>query len=139
MQKALVVLIFMATSVAQAACFEEAAKRYSVPIELLEAISIVESGGNPRAYNKNKNGSYDIGHMQINSAWLPTLAPYGIDEEKLHDPCINTNVGAWVLANNVARLGLTWNAVGAYNASSVSKRLQYALKVQRVLREKPRF
>ena len=75
--------------------------------------------------------------MQINSAWLPTLARYGIDEEKLQDPCINTNIGAWVLAQNVARFGLTWNAVGAYNAATESKRLKYARKVQRVLLEKP--
>lgn len=138
MRKVLVSLVLFAASWADAACFEEAAKRYSVPIELLVAISKVESGGNPRAYNKNANGSHDIGHMQINSAWLPTLARYGIDEEKLQDPCINTNIGAWVLAQNVARFGLTWNAVGAYNAATESKRLKYARKVQRVLLEKPK-
>lgn len=138
MQKVLLSLALLVTSSVHAACFAEAAKRYSVPIELLEAISTVESGGNPKAYNKNSNGSYDIGHMQINSAWLPTLARYGIDEEKLQDPCINTNIGAWVLAQNVARFGLTWNAVGAYNAATESKRLKYARKVQRVLREKPK-
>lgn len=116
-----------------AMCFEQAAERYKVPVQLLKAISTVESGGRSNAYNANKNGSYDIGHMQINSGWLPTLAKYNIDEKTLWEPCINTNIGAWVLANNIARYGLTWEAVGAYNAVSKNKRLIYARKVADVL------
>jgi len=118
---------------ASAACFDEAAERYQVPVVLLKAISTVESGGNPSARNVNKDGSHDIGHMQINSSWLPTLAKFNIDEKTLADPCINTHIGAWVLAHNIARLGLSWDAVGAYNAKSPSKRLVYAHKVARVL------
>ncbi|KLR58980.1 lytic transglycosylase domain-containing protein [Diaphorobacter sp. J5-51] len=120
---------------ASATCFDEAAKRYGVPPALLKAISTVESGGNPNARNVNKNGSYDIGHMQINSSWLPTLAKFNIDEKALGDACVNTNVGAWVLAHNIARYGLSWEAVGAYNAASPSKRLIYAQKVADALRK----
>lgn len=120
-------------------CFDEAAKRYRVPVLLLKAISIVESGGRWNATNTNTNGSRDIGHMQINSSWLPTLAKFKIDEEKLGDPCINTNIGAWVLAHNIARYGLTWEAVGAYNATSKDKRLIYARKVAKVLQEQTRI
>ena len=116
------------------ACFDEAARRYHVPVELLKAISMVESRGDPNARNYNTNGSYDIGHMQINSWWLKTLEQYGITEETLLEPCVNTNIGAWVLAQNIARYGLTWNAVGAYNAASDSKRLVYARKVATTLR-----
>lgn len=131
-----VFLVFVwLSSAAHAACFEEAAKRYQVPVALLKAISTVESNGNPNARNVNKDGSYDIGHMQINSWWLPTLAKYGIDEKTLADPCINTNIGAWVLATNIARYGLSWEAVGAYNAVSPAKRQVYALKVAAVLRK----
>ena len=133
MQKVLLSLALLVTSSAHAACFAEAAKRYSVPIELLEAISTVESGGNPKAYNKNSNGSYDIGHMQINSRWLPVLQPYGISADSLFDPCINTYVGAWILARNIARLGYGWDAIGAYNAASPSKRIAYARKVAAAL------
>jgi soluble lytic murein transglycosylase-like protein len=131
------VFIFLASlsSFSSATCFDEAAKRYRVPVALLKAISTVESNGNPNARNVNKNGSYDIGHMQINSSWLPTLARYGIDEKKLSDPCINTNIGAWVLAHNISRLGLSWNAVGAYNAASPEKRMVYARKVAAALRK----
>lgn len=120
-------------SFAHAACFEEAAQRYQIPVELLKAISTVESNGNAGAINTNKNGSVDYGHMQINDWWLPKLEPYGITKDKLVEPCINTNVGAWILAQSIATHGFTWKAIGAYNASTGYKRLIYARKVERVL------
>jgi len=122
------------TGTAHAACFEEAAARYRLPPSLLRAISTVESGGNPDAINRNADGSHDMGHMQINSRWLPTLRRFGIDEQSLLDPCINTYVGAWILAQNIRRLGYGWDAIGAYNASSPDKRLRYARKVAHALR-----
>jgi len=129
----LVLATFFLSLDASAACFEEAAARYKVPVELLKAISTVESNGNISATNSNKNGSVDFGHMQINDWWLPKLEPYGITKEKLMEPCTNTYVGAWILAQSIATHGFTWNAVGAYNATSEYKRLIYARKVERVL------
>lgn len=132
---ALLILVTSAFGAQGAVCFDEAAQRYNVPVALLKAISTVESGGNVRARNVNENGTVDIGHMQINSWWLPVLAKYGIDEKSLSDPCINTNIGAWILAHNIARYGLTWQAVGAYNAVSSSKRDVYARKVAFALKK----
>jgi soluble lytic murein transglycosylase-like protein len=71
--------------------------------------------------------------MQINSQWLPVLQRYGIDQRMLFDACVSTYVGAWVLAQNIRRHGYTWTAVGAYNASSPTKRVAYARKVAAVL------
>lgn len=117
-----------------AACFDEAAARYRIPSSLLMAISRVESSGNPQAINRNPDGSYDIGHMQINSRWLPVLTRYGINERSLFDACTNTYVGAWILAQNIHRHGYGWNAIGAYNARSPSKRMAYARKVAAILK-----
>ena len=119
---------------ADSACFEQAAKRYRVSAQILRSISRVESGGNPAAFHRNANGSWDIGHMQINSAWLPTLAKYGITKDRLTNSCVNTYVGAWILANNFQRMGYGWNAVGAYNAKSQDKAAAYARKVAANLR-----
>ncbi|MEO1767700.1 lytic transglycosylase domain-containing protein [Thiobacter sp. AK1] len=118
-----------------AACFNDAAARYRVPPSLLMAISRVESGGNPNAVSRNADGSYDIGHMQINSRWLPVLQRYGITERNLFDACTNTYVGAWILAQNIHRLGYGWDAIGAYNASSPSKRMAYARKVAAMMKK----
>lgn len=120
---------------AQASCFEHAAQRYGVPVVLLQAIAQQESGGRATAINVNRNGSRDIGLMQINSGWMHTLARHGIDERDLYDPCVNTLVGAWILANNFARHGYTTQGLGAYNAVSPDKRERYARQVlQRVER-----
>ena len=119
---------------ADIACFEQAAKRYRVSSQILRSISRVESGGNPAAFHRNVNGSWDIGHMQINSAWLPTLAKYGITKDRLTNSCVNSYVGAWILANNFQRMGYGWNAVGAYNAKSQDKAAAYARKVAANLR-----
>jgi soluble lytic murein transglycosylase-like protein len=115
------------------ACWDDAASRYRVSSDLLYAIARTESGLNPHAVGRNRDGSRDIGLMQINSTWLPTLASHGIEERHLFEPCTNIHVGAWILAGNIHRLGYTWEAVGAYNAANPSLRRTYIEKVRRQL------
>lgn len=130
MNRILVAAHFLLFSLSSHAhCFEQAGARYGIAPVLLEAISTVESGGNPQARNLNRDGSEDLGHMQINSRWLGILASYGIDRQKLLDPCLNTHVGAWILAQNVRQHGYGWEAVGAYNARSPAKRNAYSHRV----------
>jgi soluble lytic murein transglycosylase-like protein len=123
-----IAVILIAASPAYA-CWEQAAERYGVSPDLLRAIARTESGLDPRAVGHNRNGSRDIGLMQINSAWLPQLAAHGIAERDLFDPCTSIHVGAWILAGNVRRLGYTWEAVGAYNATNPTLRRAYAERV----------
>lgn len=136
------VLIVLLTGVADTAfgdCFERAAERHHVPAPLLRAIACVESHHDPRAFNRNANGSIDLGVMQINSRWLPTLKQFGIERDHLWDLCTNVHVGAWVLAQNMKALGFTWRAIGAYNAGleqtpkKEALRYAYAQKVYRAL------
>jgi len=127
------VALICCTALPAHACWEDAAQRYQVSSALLYAIARTESGLNPLAIGRNGNGSRDIGLMQINSAWLPTLASHGISERNLFEPCTNIHVGAWILAGNVSRLGYTWDAVGAYNATRPALRRAYIEKVRRHL------
>ena len=125
----LTLLLLPAVFSAQAACFEEAGRRYGIPPSLLKAISAVESNSNPAARHRNRDGSEDLGHMQINSSWLRKLGSYRIGRDQLFDACTSTYIGAWILAQNIRRLGYGWEAVGAYNAVSPDKRAAYARKV----------
>lgn len=111
-------------------CWVMAANRFKLDPFLLYSMAYVESGFNPYAIGRNKNGSYDLGLMQINSTWKPTLKSYGIDMKDLYNPCVSIHVGAWVLAHNVKRFGYNWTAVGAYNTGKANARgNQYAWKV----------
>lgn len=110
-------------------CFEWASRRFGMSSHLLYAIALQESGLNPRAINRNTNGTQDIGLMQINSSWGPMLARYGIRPADLWDPCTNIFVGAWILGDNLARMGPTVAALGAYNARDPVKREAYARRV----------
>lgn len=117
-------------------CWAQASAKHKVPVKLLKAIAKTESNFNPRAFNRNTNGTYDVGLMQINSWWLAKNAPLGrmgISKADLYDPCLNLHVGAWVLRQNFNKFGTNWRAVGAYNASTEYKRVNYAKKVHKTL------
>lgn len=112
-------------------CFLAAGQRYGVSPLLLKAIGRQESGLDPDAFHRNADGSSDIGLMQINSSWLPTLARHGVREADLQVPCVNILVGAWILGSNFRTMGPTVEALGAYNARDPVKRLAYARQVLR--------
>ncbi|TAM33232.1 MAG: hypothetical protein EPN60_02010 [Nevskiaceae bacterium] len=121
-------------------CFQAAARHYGLAPELLIAIAAAESQFNASALNTaNRDGSWDIGLMQINSRWMPLLESSGISATQLYDPCTSIWVGAWVLAGNVARYGYGWQAVGAYNAGTApssaaqQRRERYAQRIHRQL------
>lgn len=111
------------------ACWHGAAQYHQVDVWLLYSIGWVESGFNPNAVNRNKNGSVDLGAMQINTIWLKELQKYGITERHLMDGCTSVYVGAWILSKSIKRYGYTWRAIGAYNSATPSIGFKYAKKV----------
>lgn len=123
---------FSSYVVADDACINSAAEYYNIPPPLLEAIAKVESGQDPRKVGANK-GSYDVGYMQINSYWWPLLKKYGVKMSDLFHACTNIYWGAWILSQEINRYGLTWKAVGAYNAKTPEKQKIYARKIYRAM------
>lgn len=129
--------VLMGCKPAWAYCWEEAASRYDLEPELLQAIASVESGSRAQAMNySNRNGTRDIGLMQINSIHLPRLLKQGITEERLlNEPCLSVEVGASILADFIQRFGYNWTAVGAYNVGPgpgpqrEALRLRYAERI----------
>lgn len=111
-------------------CWDSAGKYHRVDPWLLYSIAYVESRFNPNAIGKNKNGTRDIGMMQINdSVWLPQLKRMGIDKKMLQDPCVSIYVGAWILRQNIDQFGYTTKAIGAYNSRTPKHNVAYAKKV----------
>lgn len=103
------------------ACWDEAARYHGLDPWLLYAVAYVESTHNPGVISKpNRNGTYDIGLMQVNSVHLPRLSRYGITQATLMDACASTYVGAWIMADNIRRYGWSWQAIAAYNVGSLN-------------------
>ncbi|MFZ8826634.1 MAG: lytic transglycosylase domain-containing protein [Candidatus Caldipriscus sp.] len=127
-------LLLLVPALVYGFCFEEAGRYYGVSPHLLWAIAKVESNFNPRAINRNKNGTYDIGLMQINSSWFPYLKKHGIDPSLLWDPCYNAHVGAMVLRHCIDTYGHSWRAVDCYNKGKRARESsKYVWKVYKSL------
>jgi len=133
----LLVLITVFSCQVHAYCFESAGEYYGVNPQLLKAIAIVESDLDSSAINKDENS---LGLMQIHPWWFSKLLKFEITPDSLiSDPCVNVNVGAWILAGNFNTHGKNWNSIGAYNAGfSKEKHVQnnrniYIIKVKRAL------
>lgn len=123
---------------AQANCFDRYGDKHGIEPDLLRAIALVESSGNPKA-TAGRGRFEDLGLMQINASWLSKLNLSRSD--LLENVCLNVETGARILKDNFARFENPWEAVGAYNAgcsklkgqACTDARQKYAWKVYRAM------
>ncbi|WP_137414025.1 transglycosylase SLT domain-containing protein [Escherichia coli] len=135
----LVGLLMLSSLVIAQDCFELAGRDYKIDPDLLRAISWKESRYRVNAIGINPVTGYGSGLMQVDSQHFNELARYGIKPEHLTtDPCMNIYTGAYYLAIAFKKWGVSWEAVGAYNAGFKKserqnrKRLAYASDVYRI-------
>ena len=122
-------LILFPSIVLGESCFDQAGDRYRIAPHLLRAIAKHESKMNPNAVHTNKDGTKDLGLMQINERWLPTLKQFGISRARLMEACQNIFVSAFILRTLFNRYGENWSAVGHYNATHPLKAAKYAWQI----------
>ena len=124
-----------ALSSAQAAplnCWDMAGKKFNIDPWLLLAIADVETGLTSRSFNKNSNGSYDLGLMQVNTIHLKELSKYGINGKHLLDnDCVGIYVAAMLLKRSTDKYGMNIDGIGGYHSGTPSKRRAYGRKVLR--------
>ncbi|KHT26698.1 pilus assembly protein [Pectobacterium carotovorum subsp. carotovorum] len=110
---------------ASAFCFDAAGAKYQVDTLLVKAIAEGESSLNPEAININRDKetrrevSRDYGLMQVNSTHIPKLISMGViqsPKDLLTKPCLNVQIGTWILAKHFQACGISWNCLGSYNA-----------------------
>lgn len=106
-------------------CINQAAVTYHVPATLILSIMKNENGRNGQAV-RNKNGTYDLGVMQINSRWLATLKGYGYTRGYLQfDACKNVMAGTWILARGIANAHNLWSGMGDYHSHTEKYNVPY--------------
>ena len=111
-------------------CVAEVSRQYQIPVALLGGVLAQERGRLGQSF-PNKNGTWDIGPMQVNSTWLKFFAPYGIDQHRLqHDGCANLAVGAWIIRYEQGKAkGDLWRAVGRYHSHQPGLAAAYQSRV----------
>lgn len=91
----------------------------------------------------NRNGSHDLGPLQVNSWWITRIAPKIGREPAVvrhwltHDACFNVEVARWIFLTAFASTGDYWSAVGIYHSPVKWRGQQYAASV--AARLKARF
>ena len=94
--------------------FQEVGKQYGVDPLMLKTIGIKESGLNPNVRdNKNPNGSYDVGLMQINTR-DPEYQKYGYHALKT-DPLTSIKAAAETLQDKAKQLKAGGYEVNSFN------------------------
>ncbi|KMK84132.1 lytic transglycosylase domain-containing protein [Pectobacterium brasiliense] len=118
-------LQLLCAGTASAFCFDTAGAKYQVDTLLVKAIAEGESSLNPDAININRDKatrrevSRDYGLMQVNSTHIPKLIAMGViqtPQDLLTKPCLNVQIGTWILAKHFQVCGISWNCLGSYNA-----------------------
>ena len=131
----------MAATKVLAACLMLASQTYSVPSAVMLGIYKAE-GGKVGQEVKNTNGSYDLGPMQINTLWMPTLAKkWGVGEDTARrwvrdDACTNVGVAAWILKGHLEETGSISKAIAYYHSRTPHHGQKYQKKVIKILQER---
>jgi hypothetical protein len=132
---------FYAKRQATIQCVVEAAHKQRVPANVLLAIASVEAGRNGQTV-ENVNGSFDLGHFQINTIHFGPRGqfrkyPITIEDVRWRG-CYNAELAAWMLRQHIEEPGNGqdyWTRVANYhsrtpefNARYRGKLIPYAVK-----------
>lgn len=89
---------------------------------------------------KNRNGTHDLGPLQVNSWWVPKLAKLTgrqtvhIRWWLVHDPCFNVRTARWIFLSALSETRDYWKAVGVYHSPSSRRQSTYAANVANRMR-----
>ncbi|MDQ2801283.1 MAG: lytic transglycosylase domain-containing protein [Pseudomonadota bacterium] len=117
-------------------CMAVAAAYYHLPPRVLPSIHAVE-GGDVGVSRRNADGSDDLGVMQVNTRWVPSLARFtGLPEAAVRarlilDPCFNIAAAGAIMRTWLdLEHGDLMRAVGDFHSHTPSLNQSYQTRVQ---------
>lgn len=117
---------------ADVSCVIQAAIKHGVPANILLALSSVEGGKNGQ-FVLNKNGSYDMGHFQINTIHFSGGEVFGkIDKnDAAWRGCFNAELAAMLLQKRLTAPGTAdyWVRVANYHSATPKYNAIYRSKL----------
>lgn len=98
-------------------CSVIAAVKYDVPANIILGVAEIEAG-KPGRYAPNTNGTFDVGTMQFNTAYLNTLEKYGISAKDVERAgCYSYDLAAWRLSGHIrSDSGDIWTRASNYHS-----------------------
>jgi hypothetical protein len=107
-------------------CSISAAAKYEIPANLVLAVAEKEAG-RPGQWIRNTNGTSDVGTMQFNTAYLATLARYGITPADVAQAgCYPYNLAAWRLRKHLLYdHGDMWTRAANYHSRTPVYNAEY--------------
>lgn len=122
-----------ASSLSPQQCARLASKAFGVPLAVILVV-MEQEGGQVGQEVVNKDGSVDMGPMQINSSWLPTLAGFHITREQVRDDaCVNVYVGTWLLHRLLLEHKSVGEAIANYNSPLPEYQAKYLKSVEAII------
>jgi hypothetical protein len=113
-------------------CSIAAAIKYAVPADLVLAVAETE-GGRAGQWVLNRNGSYDVGAMQLNTSYLRALRHYGITAADVAAAgCYAYELATWRLARHLALdRGDIWQRAANYHSRTPVHNAKYRARLIR--------
>lgn len=111
------------------------AATFHLPPRVLPSIQRVE-GGSVGSVSRNRDGSADIGVMQVNTVWLAPLArvsrlpPAEVERRLIFDACFNISAAGLILRQRLIEDGGDlMRAVGDYHSRTPALNARYQADV----------
>lgn len=114
-------------------CILQAAQLQQIPVQIILGLLKTE-GGRLGTESRNRNGSIDLGPMQVNNrVWVPVLARmhFGGNQDAAYrmlrdNGCYSIHVGAWIYRTNLDDVNGDYaEAVGRYNSRNEAPKRAY--------------
>lgn len=112
-------------------CVAQSAVYFKIHPRIILSIADVEGGKNG-SYVKNKNGTHDMGIMQINTIHLPEIQqeyPQITESRIVNDTCVNVYLSAKILYKKMKGKYSFWEGVGNYHSKTPHIREKYLNKL----------
>ena len=94
-----------------------------------------QEGGWIGAEVRNRDGSHDLGPLQVNSWWVPKLAAVtrrpaaDVRRWLTHDACFNVDAARWIFLSGLSVARDYWKAVGVYHSPTGWRQQRYTSSV----------
>ncbi|ATI79828.1 lytic transglycosylase domain-containing protein [Sphingobium yanoikuyae] len=98
-----------------------------------------QEGGQIGTVSRNRDGSEDLGPMQINSWWLTPIARalhrdrWQVRNWLISDPCFNVQAARWIFVSGLQARKDYWGAIGIYHSPNEARQRRYARLVAKKL------